>query len=82
MIWKNLFSKVILKNTEYNFYTFEIDIKNLFREKKSIKEFLIYNLEKQHPRFLSQCKWEYFFTLKNKKLIFRWWNYNWLFSYE
>lgn len=69
MIWKNLFSKVILKNTEYNFYTFEIDIKNLFREKKSIKEFLIYNLEKQHPRFLSQCKWEYFFTLKNKKLM-------------
>lgn len=69
MIWRNLFSKVVLKTTEYDFYTFEIDFKSLFREKKNLKEFIIYNLEKQHPRFLSQCKWEYFFSFKNKKLM-------------
>ena len=57
------------KTTEYDFYTFEIDFKSLFREKKNLKEFIIYNLEKQHPRFLSQCKWEYFFSFKNKKLM-------------
>ena len=77
---KNIFSKLvsffkiskgkrILKENEYDIYSFELQIKKMIFERKSIKEFVVLNLEKLHPRFSNQCIWKSFFSVQNKKLL-------------
>ena len=66
----NIFArKIILDSSQYDFYQFEISLKKLYVENLKIRTFLITELEKIHPRFSAQCRWEYFFTVKNKKIF-------------
>ena len=66
----NIFArKIILDSSQYDFYQFEISLKKLYVENLKIRTFLITELEKIHPRFSAQCRWEYFFTVKNRKIF-------------
>lgn len=61
--------KIILDSSQYDFYQFELNFKKIYGENQKIKTHLITELEKIHPRFSVQCRWEYFLSVKNKKIF-------------
>ena len=61
--------KIILDESQFSLYKLEINLKKLWIERMKIKNFISSEMEKNHPRFSVQCEWEYFFTIKEKKLF-------------
>lgn len=61
--------KIILDTSQFYLYKLEISLKRLWMEKMTLKKFISSEMEKIHPRFSVQCKWDCFFTMKSKKIF-------------
>ena len=61
--------KIILDTSQFYLYKLEISLKRLWIERMTLKKFISSEMEKIHPRFSVQCKWDYFFTMKSKKYL-------------
>lgn len=61
--------KIILDTSQFYLYKLEISLKRLWMEKITLKKFISSEMEKIHPRFSVQCKWDCFFTMKSKKIF-------------
>ena len=61
--------KIILDTSQFYLYKLEISLKRLWIERMTLKKFISSEMEKIHPRFSVQCKWDCFFTMKSKKIF-------------
>lgn len=61
--------KIILDTSQFYLYKLEISLKRLWMERMTLKKFISSEMEKIHPRFSVQCKWDCFFTMKSKKIF-------------